>query len=140
MANDQTVSEIIASTDIARNQLAMLERALQEDIDKIRFDAFHDDRTLTAEELQQLKELRAQKAEARQAFTDLVFFTLQRLNQSDQITRLQQKMNEINEGLRDDLEDLKRIVRHAATAAKIADALAKATEKLASLAAGSPIG
>lgn len=140
MANGQTVSEIIASTDIARNQLAALERALQEDIDKIRFDAFRDNRRLIAEELQQLKELRAQKAEARQVFMDLVFFTLQRLNRSDEITRLQQKMNEINEGLRDDLEDLKRIERHAATAAKIADALAKATEKLASLAAGSPIG
>ena len=140
MANDQTVKEIIASTDAARDQLALLERALQEDIDRIRFDAFREERRLTAEERQQLKELRAQKAEARQAFTDLVFFTLQRLNQSDEITRLQQKMNDINEGLRDDLEDLGRIVHHAATAAKIADALAKVTAKLASLAAGSPIG
>ena len=59
---------------------------------------------------------------------------------SDEIARLQQKMNDINEGLRDDLEELGRIVHHAATAAKIADALAKVTAKLASLAAGSPIG
>jgi hypothetical protein len=73
--------------------------------------------------------------------TDLVFFTLIRLNESDEIAELQRKMDGINGALRDDLEDLKRIERYAATAAKIADALAKATDKLASLAAaGSPIG
>ena len=42
MADGQTVSEITAFTDVARNELAALERALQEDIDKIRFDAFRD--------------------------------------------------------------------------------------------------
>jgi hypothetical protein len=84
---------------------------------------------------------RAEKAEARGVLTDLVFFTLIRLNESDEIAELQRKMDGINGALRDDLEDLKRIERYAATAAKIADALAKATDKLASLAAaGSPIG
>jgi hypothetical protein len=106
MTNGRTVDEIVASVETAQSELGKLERELQEEIDEIRISAARAGRSLSPEELQRLKELRAEKAEARGVLTDLVFFK-----------------------------------RYAATAAKIADALAKATDKLASLAAaGSPIG
>lgn len=139
MTNGRTVDEIAASVETVRSELGKLELELQEEIDEIRISAARAGRSLNPEELRRLKELRAEKAEARQVFTDLVFFTLKRLNESDEIADLQRKMDGINSALRDDLEDLKRIERYAAIAAKVADALAKATEKLASLAAGSPV-
>lgn len=139
MTNGRTVDEIAASVETVRSELGKLELELQEEIDEIRISAARAGRSLNPEELRRLKELRAEKAEARQVFTDLVFFTLRRLNESDEIADLQRKMDGINTALRDDLEDLKRIERYAAIAAKVADALAKATEKLASLAAGSPV-
>lgn len=139
MTNGRTVDEIAASVETVRSELGKLELELQEEIDEIRISAARAGRSLNPEELRRLKELRAEKAEARQVFTDLVFFTLRRLNESDEIADLQRKMDGINSALRDDLEDLKRIERYAAIAAKVADALAKATEKLASLAAGSPV-
>lgn len=139
MTNGRTVDEIAASVETVRSELGKLELELQEEIDEIRISAARAGRSLNPEELRRLKELRAEKAEARQVFTDLVFFTLKRLNESDEIADLQRKMDGINTALRDDLEDLKRIERYAAIAAKVADALAKATEKLASLAAGSPV-
>lgn len=139
MTNGRIVDEIAASVETVRSELGKLELELQEEIDEIRISAARAGRSLNPEELRRLKELRAEKAEARQVFTDLVFFTLKRLNESDEIADLQRKMDGINSALRDDLEDLKRIERYAAIAAKVADALAKATEKLASLAAGSPV-
>lgn len=139
MTNGRIVDEIAASVETVRSELGKLELELQEEIDEIRISAARAGRSLNPEELRRLKELRAEKAEARQVFTDLVFFTLRRLNESDEIADLQRKMDGINSALRDDLEDLKRIERYAAIAAKVADALAKATEKLASLAAGSPV-
>ena len=138
MTNGRTVDEIVASVETAHSELGKLERELQVEIDEIRISAARASQSLTPEELRRLKELRAEKAEARQVLSDLVFFTLIRLNESDEIAELQRKMDGINGALRDDLEDLKRIERYAEIAAKVADALAKATEKLASLAAGSP--
>jgi hypothetical protein len=139
MTNGRTVDEIVASVDTAHSELGKLERELQEEIDEIRISAARAGRSPNPTELQRLKELRAEKAEARQVLNDLVIFTLIRLNESGEIAALQRKMDEINVALRDDLEDLKRIERYAEIAAKVADALAKATEKLASLAAGSPV-
>lgn len=140
MTNGRIVDEIVASVETAHGELGKLERELQKEIDEIRISAARAGRSPNPEELMRLKELRAEKAEARQVLADLVFFNLIRLNESDEITELQRKMDGINNALRDDLEDLKRIERYAEIAAKVADALAKATEKLASLAAGSPIG
>ena len=140
MTNGRIVDEIVSSVETAHGELGKLERELQKEIDEIRISAARAGRSPNPEELMRLKELRAEKAEARQVLADLVFFNLIRLNESDEITELQRKMDGINSALRDDLEDLKRIERYAEIAAKVADALAKATEKLASLAAGSPIG
>ncbi len=139
MTNGWTVDEIIASVETARSELGKLERELQEEIDEIRISAARAGQSLNPEELQRLKGLRAEKAEARQVVADLVFFTLIRLNDSAEIAELQRKMDGVNDALRDDLDDLKRIERYAAIAARVAEALAKATEKLASLAAGSPV-
>jgi hypothetical protein len=135
IANGDTADEIIAARDIARQVLAELELELQEEIDEIRFAALQRGQPMSDDEKALRDERRANLAEARATFRNLNFITLQRLDQSDEVRQLQQRMNEINQEIGDDLERLKKIKRYAETAAKIADAVAKATEKLAQLAA-----
>ena len=138
LANANTVDEIIEHRNTAREELAKLELALQEEIDEIRFKALQLGRPMSDEEKASRNERRATLGDARQAFQDLNFITLQRLDKSEEVRQLQQRMKQINAGIGDDLEELKRIERYAATAAKIADAIAKTAEKLAQVAANLP--
>ncbi len=46
-------------------------------------------------------------------------------------------MNEINQGLKDDLDSLKQIARYATTAAKVTEGLAKIATKIAAIVAWS---
>ena len=135
MANGETANQIIAEAKAARDTLAELEVKLQEEIDEIRLKALVERRDMRPDERALRKERKADLAEAREAYRNLVFVNLQRLNNSDDIKQLQAKMDEINKGLGDDLAQLERIERYAETAAKIADAVAKVTAKLAELAA-----
>ena len=90
---------------------------------------------MTAAEVDKRKALRATQAEVREQFKVLAFVTAQRLDQTEEVSSLLRQIQAINSGLKDDLGRLKKIERYAATAAKVADALAKATEKLAAIAA-----
>ncbi len=139
MANGETANQIIADAKAARQTLGELERQLQEEIDEIRRKAVFEGRDMTQDEHDLRDERKAQLAKARKAFQDLVFVNLQRLDNSDDVKQMQAKMNEINVEIADDLAKLKRIERHAQTAAKIADVVAKATAKLAELAAKAPM-
>ncbi len=130
-----TIDEIIADAKATRRDLADLEQELQEEIDAIRFRAFQEGRAMTAEEQATRNERRAQKAEARAVYMDLTFVTLQRLNESDELKQLARKMDEVNRGLSDDLDQLKQIAGYAETAAKVADGIAKVAEKVVALAA-----
>ncbi len=134
-ANGDTADEIIAARNVARQILAELELELQEEIDEIRFTALQQGRPMTDAEKALRNERRANLAEARATLQNLNFITLQRLDRSEEVRQLQQRMNEINQGIGDDLARLKTIERYAETAAQIADAVAKATEKLAQIAA-----
>lgn len=135
MANGETANQIIADAKAVRQTLGELERQLQEEIDEIRRKTLFEGRDMTQDERDLRDERKAQLAKARKAFQDLVFVNLQRLDNSDDVKQMQAKMDEINKGLGDDLAQLERIERYAETAAKIADAVAKATAKLAELAA-----
>ena len=134
MANGETTDEILAQANAARRDLADLERELQEEIDEIDFLLFQENRPPTTGERALRKARRAAQAEVRAASTELVFVTLRRLGESDEVARLQRKMNEINSGLDDDLNQLGDIVRYAEMAAKVADGIAKVVDKLADLA------
>ncbi len=135
MANGDTAKEILAQANATRRDLADLERELQEEIDEIDFRVFQEDRDPTPAERPDRKARRAAQAEVRAASTELVYVTLRRLGESDEVVRLQRKMKEINSGLDDDLDRLGDIVRYAETAARVAEGIAKVVDKLADLAA-----
>lgn len=131
----QTVAEVVASANAARENLALLERELQEDIDAIDFNAFKEKRGLTPDEVARRKSFRATQSEVRENFKVLAFVTAQRLDQATEVAQLARQMAIINAGLEDDLDRLKAIVRYAKIAAKVADTTAKVAEKLAKAAA-----
>lgn len=130
-----TVAEVVAEANAARAELAALERELQEEIDAIDLTAFRERRARTAEELARRKERRASQAEVREGFKVLAFVTAQRLDDTAEVAQLIRQMNDVNAGLQDDLERLKRVVTYAETAAKVAETLARVAEKLATVAA-----
>lgn len=134
-ANVPSVAQVVAEANNARQQLALLERQLQEEIDDIDFAAFKAKRQLTAAEVEKRKQLRSTQAEVREQFKVLAFVTAQRLDNAEEVSLLLRQMHSINAGLKDDLARLKRIERYAKIAAKVADAIAKATAKLAAIAA-----
>lgn len=135
MPDSEPVDQIIASARDARQELADLEQQLQSRIDEIDFDAFREERGLTADEKTERKQLRASQTEVREAFAELAFVTVRRLDESDEVGRLKAKMDQINRGLKDDLDDLKKIAAFATKAAKVADSVAKVVEKVAAKAA-----
>lgn len=131
MPDSEPVDKIIASAQEARKELADLEQQLQSRIDEIDFDAFREERNLTADDKTERKQLRASQTEVREAFVELAFVTLRRLDESEEVGRLNARLDQINRGLKDDLDDLKKIAAFAAKAAKVADSVAKVVEKVA---------
>jgi len=130
-----TAAQVVAEANNARQQLATLEQQLQAGIDDIDFAAFQEGRQMTGAEIDKRKKLRATQAEVREQFKVLAFVTAQRLDSTEEVSSLLRQIQTINASLKDDLGRLKKIERYAATAAKVADAIAKATEKLAAIAA-----
>lgn len=130
-----TAAEVVAEANKARQQLATLEQKIQEDIDDIDFTAFRDGRQLTAGEIAKRKQLRATQGEVRDQFKVLAFVTAKRLDETEEVSLLLREIDTINAGLQDDFRRLKRIERYAKVTAQVADAVAKATAKLAAIAA-----
>ena len=135
MGDSESVDLIISSVTEARRNLSDLEQQLQTEIDEIDFRAFQDDRPLTDDEKGHRMQLRASQTEVREAFVELAFVTLRRLDDSEEVKHLQKRMDHINRGLSDDLNKLKEIVEFAETAAKVTDTIAKVVEKVAEKAA-----
>ena len=130
-----TAAQVVAEANNARQQLATLEQQLQAGIDDIDFAAFQEGRQMTGAEIDKRKKLRATQAEVREQFKVLAFVTAQRLDSTEEVSSLLRQIQTINAGLSDDLGRLKKLERYAVIAAKVADAIAKATEKLAAIAA-----
>ncbi|MEZ5830016.1 MAG: hypothetical protein R3D05_02415 [Dongiaceae bacterium] len=130
-----TPEQVVADAGNARQQLAALDHQLQSEIDAIVFTAFKGGRPLSSDDIEKRKQLRATQMEVRDQFNVLSFVTLQRLDDTDEVSQLLHQMNTINAGLQDDFRRLKKIKRYAAIIAGVTDAVAKATEKLAVIAA-----
>ena len=130
-----TADEIIAEAKAARGNLAELEKKLQEEIDEIEDRVFQERRNLTDKEKTTRNARQAEMKKARATYIAMTFVTLQHLNESEELKKLNQKMDEINKSLADDLNHLKQIERYAKIAAKVADGVGKVAEKMADLAA-----
>ena len=74
----------------------------------------------------------------RDGYKELAYVTLRRVDNSDEVKSLLNRMKQVNNGLADDLQELKKIEAFAEKAAKTADAIAnvvgKVAERVASLA------
>lgn len=130
-----TVDQIIASAAEARKQLGKLEHLLQDEIDRIDFTAFQERRPLNEAERKQRRELRSSQIQVRDAFTQLGFVTIQRLDNSFEVIRLKERMEAIKEALDDDLENLRDLENISETVANVADTVADVVAKVAEKAA-----
>jgi hypothetical protein len=131
MTDENTADAIVAKASESRSNLAALDHMLQSAIDKIVLGAATRGQNLSDAERKQRSALRAQQADVQEAFTELGFATVARLDQSDEVKQLQKKLNSINSHLGDDLDRLKEIAAFAAIAAKVADGLTKLAEQVA---------
>jgi len=125
MTDKNTVDVIVAEAAATRSQLASLDHTLQDEIDKIVLGAAKQGRALTDNEKNQRRLRRSQQADVQEAFAELAFVTVARLDNSDEVKQLREKLKSINANLSDDLERLKKIATYAAIAAQVADGLAK---------------
>jgi hypothetical protein len=135
MAKGESIQDIVAAAQAARRNLSDLEQRLQSEIDKIDFDAFENGRDLTEEETGRRTQLRASQSEVRDAFIELAFVTVSRLDESTEVATLSARMDRINRGLSDDLARLKQIAEFAKTVAKVANGVAKVAAQIAKQAA-----
>jgi len=131
MTATNTVDAIVAGATASRSQLASLDHALQSAIDGIVLGAAKQGRELTDDEKNQRKLLRGQQADVQEAFEELAFVTVARLDNSDDVQQLREKLKSINANLDDDLQRLKKIATYAVIAAQVADGLAKLAEQVA---------
>ena len=125
MTEIESNAEIVAAADEARKVLFDLELALEKQIDEMRLLAFKEQRLLNAEEKVRRTQIRASQAEIGDAHIELAYVTLSRLDNSEDVQQLKQKMFHVNQGLRDDLAELKKIKN---IARKVADVTNKLTQ------------
>ena len=133
MTDAETIAEIIAASRQARRNLAELEQELQDEISEINFTAFSEGREVNAAEHKRRKARRASQFEVREAYVLLAYETLRDLDESEEVARLQEKMANIDRGLRDDLDHLKTIEKYAETVTRVVDEFAKIAEKAAEI-------
>ena len=131
MADTETVEAIVASADEARQALFDLELALEKEIEELRYKAFQENRSLNDEEKARRTQIRASQAEIKDAHVELAYVTLSRLDNSEDVAQLQQKMDQINRGLEDDLAELKKIESVAKKVDKVAEKVAEIAGKVA---------
>lgn len=135
MPKTKTVEQIVAVADEARRALFDLELELQKEIDGLRFVAFKENRPLTAAEKDLRNQLRASQGEIRDSHAELAYVTLARLDNSEEVKLLKQRIDEVNHNLKDDLETLAKIQRLAVKVANVADQVAKIVKEVATKAA-----
>jgi len=130
-----TADQVMADANKARQKLSDLEHKLQVGIDEIVFAAFKAGRPLSEADKAKRRELRSAQMEVREQFNVLGFVTMDRLDDTAEVSQLLHQMHTINAGLQDDFARLKKIERYSAIIAQVVDAIAKATERLAVVAA-----
>jgi hypothetical protein len=132
-------ADIKAQALKARQEILKLDNKIHEEIAALEFAAFKDDRQPTAAELKRQGELESAQKELVKQLKILGFVTASKLDNSDDVTRLLERMQTVNAGLEDDLARLKKIERFAKAAAQVADAVAKVAERLAKIVASGAI-
>jgi hypothetical protein len=128
-------AQIKAEAEKARQEIRRLDNQIHEEVAALEFAAFSEDRQPTAAELKRQGELEAAQKELLKQLKILGFVTASKLDNSDDVARLLERMQAVNIGLEDDLDRLKKIERFAKIAAQVADAIAKVAERLAKIAA-----
>lgn len=132
-------ADIKADAEKTRNDIKALNDLIHKEVERIEGAAFSADREQTPAELKRLDELEATRRELQKQVTVLGFVTASKLDKSDDVARMLERMESVNEGLEDRLARLKRIEKLAKVAAQVADALAKIAERLAKLVASGAI-
>jgi hypothetical protein len=127
----ESAETIVAEAMKNRVRLLDLDHELQSEIDEIVLGAARAGRGLNNEEKARRKSRRASQADTGRALKALAFVTLARLDGSDEVIELKGKLDAVNDGLVDDLEQLKDIERYTAIAADLADGLAQLAEQVA---------
>ena len=128
-----TIDEVSAAFDAARREISDLDQALAEERTAIRRKAFRDQRPLTDEEIARRKAIAASRLELVDALETLTFSTLKAMENADDLDDLLHAINSVNQQLDDDLSRLAEIVNYAQSAAKVAESIASAAEKLTEL-------
>jgi hypothetical protein len=134
MSTDESVAAIVTEASANRSNLGALDQAIQAEIDEIVRTAARAGREMSEAEKARSRDLQDKQARVEDAFTELAFATLVRLNNSADIAAFKGKLDAINSGLGGDLKQLQTFARYAAIAAQVADGLAQLATKVASLA------
>ena len=132
-------ADIKAEADKTRKDIIALNNKIHDEVQAIEFAAFKANRDPTPAELKRQDELEATKKELQKQVTVLGFVTASKLDKSDDVSRLLERMESVNAGLEERLARLKKIEKFAKVAAQVADALAKIAERLAKIVASGAI-
>lgn len=132
-------ADIKADAEKTRQDIIALNNKIHDEVSAIEFAAFKANRDPTPAELKRQDELEATKKELQKQVTILGFVTAGKLDKSDDVARMLERMKDVNAGLEDRLARLKKIEKFAKVAAQVADALAKIAERLAKIVASGAI-
>jgi hypothetical protein len=132
-------ADIKAEAEKTRKDISTLNSLIHKEVETIERAAFSANREQTPAELKRLDELEATRKELQKQVTVLGFVTASKLDKSDDVARMLERMENVNEGLEGRLARLKKIEKFAKVAAQVADALAKVAERLAKIVASGAI-
>lgn len=125
--------DILNDAIAAKDALHRLESKLNDQIDGLAFTALKAGRDLTAEEHAKRNQYRAAVAAVEDAFNELGFVTLTKLNSSDEVKNLLHDISEENRTLDEDLAHLKKVEAIAQDIADVAAQLPKVVQGLAQI-------
>jgi len=130
-----SAADVAAEAKAAFDDLAGLERKLAKEINAIDFKAAKERRNCTPDEQKRRDECNAGLDKVGEAYIVLAYDAAKKYDSTADVLDLSDRMAEVNGMLTENLNKLKKIEAVAATAAKVADTLAKAAVKLAEIAA-----
>lgn len=126
----ESFEAIVAASDAARAELGGLERALQEGIDAIERGATHAGRFMTAGEKAERRRLRARQDKIRNGLRRLAHVTLARLDDSSEIRKVREEVEQVNADIDGELSALRTIQAYGDLAVRAADRLAALVKKI----------
>lgn len=128
------LDEILASARHARLALLDLDHHIQSERDGIVRAAALEGRELTEPEKAKRKALRADQAEVRDAFTELAFVTMARLDSSSETAALNRRMEALDHHVQSELNDLRRFGELAETVDSALQKVAQLADRISKLA------